>query len=199
MRITKPFYIGKYEVTNAQFRHFQSSHKSGTYMSRSLNDDTQPAADVSWDDAAAFCEWLSEHAGVAVRLPTEAEWEYACRAGAQTAYYWGAKPDARYCNTSARDSHAVAAAVGRLRPNAFGLFDMLGNVSEWCSDGFSRYSQGPQTDPQGSSSSGSRMIRGGSWRGSPMLARAAARRWRSPDRVDCDRGFRCVAEAEPAP
>ena len=198
VHISNPFYLGKYEVTNAQYRHFRPSHNSGEQQGHSVNDDAMPVASVSWEDAAEFCEWLSQQAGARVRLPTEAEWEYACRAGTTTPMYWGTGADPKYCNTSGRDDHVAAAPVGKFRPNALGLFDMLGNAAEWCSDRFAYYQPEPQTDPQGSARGQQRVLRGGSWRGPQAYARAAARRWRPADRTSIDIGFRCVVEAVPA-
>ena len=148
------FWIGKYEVTNAQFRRFRSGHDSKSYEGKSLNGDKQPAVYVSWDDAKAFARWLTNKSGgrYKFRLPTEAEWEYACRGGTRTARFWGDDPDdaCRYANvhdlTSKRvnkfnwthhncnDGYAVTSPVGSFESNDFNLYDMLGNVDEWCED-----------------------------------------------------------------
>ena len=176
VRIQSPFYLGKYEVTNAGYRGFMQTHDSGEHNGHSLNDDHQPAVSVSWDSAMDFCRWLEERTGVYVRLPTEAEWEYACRADTNTPYYWGNELDPRYANFADKkagldlggvpdldDGWPVTAPVGRFRPNSFGPFDMLGNVSEWCLDGQRDYSQqGEVTDPLGPDD-GRPVIRGGSY------------------------------------
>ena len=173
VRISKPFYLAKYETTNGQYRQFKSSHTSKDYEGKSLNGDRQPVVYVSWHDATEFSRWLGCRVGVEVALPTEAQWEYACRAGTDTLFYWGSALDPAYCNSRDKnaadprrdatldDGHAVAAPVGRFTANAFGLHDMLGNVWEWCADSPRTYSSLSQTDPRGPES-GSRVLRGGS-------------------------------------
>ena len=205
VRITKPFYMGKYEITNQGFRAFTSSHNSKDYEGKSLNGDGQPVVYVSWDDATKWCQWLTTRAGVEVRLPTEAEWEYACRAGTSTVRYWGNGLDPAYCNFADKntsfswrearldDGQAVSGPVGSFRPNAFGLHDMLGNVWEWCLDGKRSYSSSPQSDPRGPES-GSRVLRGGSWRNLSRLVRSAARNDDDPSYTFNYYGFRvCVS------
>ena len=140
VRISRPFYIGKYEITNVLYRNHEPSHNSKELEGHSLNGETQPVSYVSWHHATAFCKWLSQQLAIDVRLPTEAEWEFACRAGTQTPYYWGKKLDPRYANfadtrSSFRgraqdldDGYAVAAPVGKFCANSFGLHDMAGNV-----------------------------------------------------------------------
>ena len=206
VRITKPFYLGKYEVTNAQYRACKRDHDSKEYEGKSLNGEKQPVVYVSWDDAAAYCKWLSQRSGVKVGLPTEAQWEYTCRAGTTTVHYWGDKIDPAYCNFADKntsfdwrdkeldDGQAVSASVGRYRPNAFGLHDMLGNVYEWCADwhGEDYYAKSPSADPQGPSTGTARVLRGGSWYFYPFSLRSADRFWVVPD-VRCSYfGFRCV-------
>ena len=131
------YWLGKYEVTNTQYRQFKPSHDSGDYEGNSLNGDTQPVVRVTWNDATAFAEWLSAKTGKTFRLPTEAEWEYAARAGTKTARYWGdddansavtpTSPTARVRWLSAvstwaydgcDDGYKVTAPVGRFAPNA---------------------------------------------------------------------------------
>ncbi|HRY15724.1 MAG TPA: SUMF1/EgtB/PvdO family nonheme iron enzyme, partial [Candidatus Competibacteraceae bacterium] len=143
------FWMGKTEVTNGQYRRFKPKHDSGSFQGRSLNTDTQPAVNLNWDEAQAFVEWLSweSRTGKRFRLPTEAEWEYAARAGTETRYYWGNTIDPRYANFSDRndptgasignldDGQSVSAQVGEYLPNALGLHDVAGNVWEWtCSE-----------------------------------------------------------------
>lgn len=119
------FYIGKYAVTNKEYCKYKPSYKK--YK------ENFPAVNVSWDDASSYCQWLSNETGKNYRLPTEAEWEYACRAGTTTEYYWGNHMNDKYCwylNNSGFHVHPV----GQKLPNDWGLYDMAGNVHEWCSD-----------------------------------------------------------------
>ena len=134
---------------------------------------------MSWDDASAFCRWLSQHEGVSYRLPTEAEWEYACRAGSQGVWFFGDDPEA-LCDYAwfKRNAGSTTQPVGRKRPNAFGLHDMYGNVWEWCKD---RYEPGYTTDevidPKGPSGGHGHILRGGSWGSQqPVEIRSANRR-----------------------
>ena len=191
------FWLGKYEVTNAQYRRFRSGHSSGDYSRHSLDGDDQPVVEVRWKDGVDFAEWLSERSGERLRLPTEAEWEYGARAGTETARYWGEDPAAAcaYANvddeTSKRmlnftgghacdDGFAVSAPVGRFDSNAFGLHDMLGNVWEWtCSKYDSAYG-GEERRCADKAASDLRVIRGGSWDYRPRFVRSANRSWGGP-------------------
>ena len=208
------FWMGKFEVTNAQYRQFRSVHNSKDYKGNSLNGDNQPAVYVSWEDAKAFAKWLSEKSGgrYQFRLPTEAEWEYACRAGTSTARYWGDDPDdaCGYANvhdqTSKRvnkfdwshhecdDGYAVTAPVGSFKPNAFGLYDMLGNIWEWCEDIYSgdAYSKHQRNNPIYVDGGSYRVIRGGSWSDGPGYVRSANRGGNSPGGRHDDLGFRLL-------
>ena len=209
VRITKPFYMAKYETTNGQYRLFKSGHDSRDYKGHSLNGDTQPVVYVSWNDATAFCQWVTGQTRVEVTLPTEAQWEYACRAGTTGIWYWGASESnaGQYANVADRtvkreltdwtifdtdDGHAVAASVGKFRPNAFGLHGMLGNVWEWCQDGKRSYTSSAQVDPRGPDT-GARVLRGGSWLVPPRHARSAHRYDNDPPNTNNREGFRvCV-------
>ena len=205
--ISKPFYMGKYELTNAQYQHFESNRRRMAYREHSLSHDRQPVVYVSWTDVALFCEWMTAQSGIDVKLPTEAEWEYACRACTQTVYYWGDELDPACCNFADRstefsfreptlaDGHPVTAPVGMYRPNAFGLYDMLGNVSEWCRDRYQRdyYAKSPETDPEGPSSGFHRVLRGGSWCNSQSHVRCAYRTQFKPTSGHYSIGFRLVA------
>ncbi len=207
------FWLGKYEVTNGQYRRYKSGHNSKSYKGNSLNGDSQPVVEVSWEDATAFSEWLSRKSGKKFRLPTEAEWEYAARAQTTTARFWG-DGESGACNfanvndrTSKRvnnfswdnfscdDGYAVSAPVGSFRANAFGLYDMLGNVWEWCSDWYSKnyYKSSPVNNPQGSFSGSLRVIRGGGWRLKPRSVRSAIRFRIRPGLRGLNLGFRLVA------
>ena len=196
------FWMGKYEVTNAQYRKFEADHDSGEYEKHSLNGDNQPVVMVRWEEAQAFMKWLTEQnkknpplplPGGEFRLPTEAEWEYAARAGTTTARFWGDNPDdaCQYANVhdetsqaafewdwkphNCNDKYAVAAPVGQFRPNKFGLYDMLGNVWEWCADWYGPYSKEAVNNPKGPDSGQSRLLRGGSWSDLPPSVRCASR------------------------
>jgi sulfatase modifying factor 1 len=172
-----------------------------------------PVVNVSWNDAVAFCEWLSKKEGKKYLLPTEAEWEYACRAGTTGRYYFGEDPlelpawenvadlaaKAQFPGENivflkARDGYAFTAPVGQIRANPLGLHDMLGNVAEWCLDGPREYDEALQEDPRGPRSREERVIRGGHWSESAAAGRCA---WRdSGERSDrgCNTGFRLVRE-----
>jgi formylglycine-generating enzyme required for sulfatase activity len=155
--------------------------------------DEHPVVNVSWNDAVVFCRWLSEKDGREYRLPTEAQWEYACRAGSRTRYSFGndeeelAKhgnvADAKFRKATGQahgiknsDGYAFTAPVGQYQKNAYGLLDMHGNVWQWCSDVYGDYPQGAVTDPQGSAAKEDcRVSRGGSWSGHPEGCRSARR------------------------
>jgi formylglycine-generating enzyme required for sulfatase activity len=248
VRITRPFYLGETEVTRGQFRRFveetiyrTESERSGErglgwneekmstevdskYTWRNLGfeqTDEHPVGLISWDDAVAFCQWLSKNEGAEHRLPTEAEWEYACRAGTSTRFFSGDDPEslvsvANVADGTAREkkaSHPKAtpiaafdgfgftAPVGRFQPNAFGLYDMHGNMAEWCYDLYDaeyyRYSPNqdppgppqarlleseiiglglsPKRSPPGPASIPYRVVRGGDWSGDPRCASSTFR------------------------
>ena len=157
--------------------------------------DEHPVVNVSWNDAVAFCKWLSRKEGKTYRLPTEAEWEYACRAGTTTRYYSGddpetlaevgnvadatfkAKfPDWKY-TIKASDGYVFTAPVGKFKPNAFGLYDMHGNAWQWCADWYGEdyYAASPADDPTGPDSVNGRVLRGSSWLSGPDSTRSARR------------------------
>jgi formylglycine-generating enzyme required for sulfatase activity len=182
--ITKPFSIGMHEVTVGQFRQFAEAAKYQTQPEKDNatptwrkppfeQADDHPVVCVSWVDAAAFCAWLSNKEGKRYALPTEAQWEYCCRAGSQTKYSFG-DDDAdlpRYAWYS-RNAGKKTHPVGQLQPNAWGLYDMHGNVREWCADYYKKdyYRHSPREDSPGPTSSDpfnkareTRVIRGGGW------------------------------------
>ena len=186
--ITKPFYLGTYEVTQAQYEKVMGKNPSR------FKGASKPVENVSWNDAKAFCKKLTALAkGGSYRLPTEAEWEYACRAGTVTDLYWGpVSASNKYAWVSKRPNGPTN-DVGKLRPNAWGLHDMSGNVWEWCEDAYAApYPPGPRTDPKGPSEGTSRLLRGGSWYYPAATARSANRRNHVPERTDGDAGFRVV-------
>jgi len=218
VRLIKGFYIGVHEVTVGQFKQFVRDEKyvtSGerdgkggwgagtggaivsedgkfTWKSPGFEQtDDHPVVLVSWDDAQAFCRWVSKREQREYRLPTEAEWEYACRAGTTTAYSFG--DDASAVKTLANaqegpnvlkpiDGYVFTAPVGQFKPNAFGLYDMHGNVWEWCADWYDPkgYVAESQVDPTGPGSGSAKVQRGGSWSSAPQRLRSAARVGRDP-------------------
>jgi formylglycine-generating enzyme required for sulfatase activity len=258
VHITKPFYMGQYEVTLREFLvfYFDAKYKlecerdgqtswgyaaDGKTLVESRNfrpwapgwkiEQDHPAVYISWNDAVAFCGWLSKREGKTYRLPTEAEWEYCCRAGANGRYCCGNDPEqlvacgnvadadrkaiagkailARFDEpgkkthttfsfpfVSRRDGYAWTAPVGKFHPNAFGLYDMQGNVWEWCSDWYDEhyYQHSPADDPQGPSSGELRVARGGGFYSTPVDLRCARRDRVTPSYRDFSRGFRVVCE-----
>ncbi|RKY30135.1 MAG: formylglycine-generating enzyme family protein [Candidatus Omnitrophota bacterium] len=170
--ITKPFCIGIYPVTQAEYEAIMGVNPSYFYFGRT----NRPVEMVSWHDAKEFCRRLSEKEGKTYRLPTEAEWEYCCRAGTTTEYYWGDRVNGRYAwyrHNSINQTHLV----GEKLPNAWGLFDMSGNVWEWCTDWYDEryYSTSPETDPIGPPEGLHHVLRGGSWRSIAYDTRSANR------------------------
>lgn len=178
-----------------------------------------PVLNVTWQDAVAMARWLSRHEGRTYRLPTEAEWEYACRAGSRTRYYSGNDPQslAGVANTfdadaalhwpqwqshalTAHDGYAFTAPVGSFAPNAFGLHDMLGNAWEWVSDRYDEdyYAHSPVQDPQGPQVSGSmRVRRGGSWHTWSLYARCSYRNINTESSRYTLLGMRLLREVDP--
>ena len=208
------FWMGRYEVMNGQYRMYHSNHDSGDYKGHDLNGRDQPVVSVSWEDARAYADWLTgrNRGGYTFRLPMEAEWEYACRAGTRTAQFWGESPDdaCRHANvldrTSRRvfifdwthhncdDGYAVTAPVGSFQPNRFGLCDMLGNVSEWCEDIYNgdAYGKHQRNNPIYTGGGSDRVIRGGNWDSWPSSVRCASRGRKSPDHRFYLLGFRLL-------
>ncbi|MCA9754901.1 MAG: formylglycine-generating enzyme family protein [Candidatus Eisenbacteria bacterium] len=180
-------------------------------------DDDHPVILVSWVDAEEFCAWLSRKEGRTYRLPTEAEWEYACRAGTTTRYWFGDDPSglvevANVADQSLRgvvakmpslapwrDGFPFTAPVGQFRPNPAGLQDVYGNVWEWCADWHDPeyYARSPKKNPKGPDSGEMRVIRGGGWYDGPARQRSAQRAWFFPVFRYCQlSGFRVVREIE---
>ena len=238
VRITKPFYLGTYHVTRGQFRQFvaatayktdaEKGERPGawgwdpdakkfqfneTYSWRNAGfeqTDEYPVVNVSWNDAAAFCKWLSRKEGRTYRLPTEAEWEHACRAGTTTRYWSGDDPEtlAKVGNVAdatakakfpdwkytikASDGYVFTSPVGSFQANAFGLYDMHGNAWQWCADWYGEeyYAASPTEDPIGPDSGKFRVLRGGSWFNRPDLTRSANRIGSAPDFRYNRTGFR---------
>jgi formylglycine-generating enzyme required for sulfatase activity len=251
--LSKPFYMGVYAVTRGQFRAFvnATNHKTGPkfddkwgsgvknkeiqHEQREFNwqntgfeqTDDHPVVNVHWHDAVAFCYWLSRKASKEVKLPTEAQWEYACRAGTKTRFSSGNAdaslkeianiadlslkprltnpikcPDEDFVRRSSawfervdwNDGYPFTAPVGRFKANAWGLYDMHGNVTEWCQDWYSAtyYKNSPKTDPQGPDSGEWRVARGGSWLCCPHWCRSAFRFYYDPTGCFSTSGFRVI-------
>jgi len=243
--LTQGFYLGIHEVTVGQFREFVTAENYRTDAERDgkggygwtgtqweqksvytwrnpgfTQTDQHPVVIVSWNDAMAYCAWLSQREGKKYRLPTEAEWEYACRAGSTTMYQYGNDPDglAQVGNVAdasfrklkagasaigrssinTNDGYAFTAPVGQYRANAWGLYDLHGNVWEWCSDFYGNYPSGTVTNPIGRSQGASvPAYRGGSWNNNPNYCRSAIRLGSTPGGRDCTLGFRVALVQSP--
>jgi formylglycine-generating enzyme required for sulfatase activity len=178
--ISKPFYIGVYEVTQEEWTEIMGNNPSGTVGKK------KPVDIVSWNDAQEFLAKLSKMEGVEYRLPTGAEWEYAARAGTDTAYYWGDTWDDDY-GWCSENSGKASHDVGMKKPNAWGLYDMSGNVWEWCQDWFEdsrpNFSAWPRIN---------RVVRGGSWNRGPSSSVSASNDGDTPGYKFNTCGFRVV-------
>jgi formylglycine-generating enzyme required for sulfatase activity len=235
--LTKPFYLQKTEVTVEQFRRFadESGYKTDAeregwgrgvdFGGKPINKDgvnwkapgfkqnnKEPVIMVSWNDAVAFISWLNKKEGTGkYRLPTEAEWEYSCRAGTETPFYWGKTPSGKYANfkdvtyakaypkdpwgiKNVEDGYVHPAPVGSFLPNNYGLYDMSGNVQEWCQDWYGVYPSGQVTDPTGPSSGYERVLRGGSCYLPIAWIRSAFRRGVNPGARGVGIGFRVARD-----
>lgn len=190
VRISKPFYIGKHQVTQAQWQAVMDNNPSLFQGDLRL-----PIEHVSWNGCQEFCRRLSEKVGQPIRLPTEAQWEYACRAGKATAYSFGESDDeldlhAWYGRNSSGSTHMV----GCKSPNVWGIHDMHGNVWQWCQDWYGKdyYAQSPAIDPRGPLSAESRVLRGGSWNNIASVCRCGYRLRNPPDHSCAHDGLRVV-------
>ena len=201
VRISSPFWIGAYEVTQEQYQAIM-----GTNPSAHRGNPRLPVANVDWNEAVDFCRELSKKEGRHYRLPTEAEWEYACRAGTSTPWFFGDAPDRLHEYVVCGGDAAVdrPAAIGTHKPNPWGLYDVLGNVREWVLDkvefdhsdlrgGFSShefdlrpYADGQEVDPAGEKRGAGRIARGGSYRD-------GAGEKQRPELESCARFCRCAA------
>ena len=181
--LTKPFYMGKYEVTQEQWFEIMGENPSRE-KGRML-----PVTNVSWNECHFFIRKLNEKTNGGYRLPTEGEWEFACRAGTTTAYSFGDKitpKDANYVGSEI----GKPVAIGSYKPNSFGLYDIHGNVWEWCEDWYGDYPAGAVTDPKGPAKGEYRVLRGGSFLTNVSAARSSLRNFNSPtDRLNGG-GFR---------
>ncbi|MBI3800780.1 MAG: SUMF1/EgtB/PvdO family nonheme iron enzyme [Deltaproteobacteria bacterium] len=191
VRLSRPFYLGKYPVTQAQWEAVM-----GTNPSHFTDDPSLPVENVPWSDVQEFLRRLSEKkGGIPYRLPTEAEWEYAARAGAVTSYCFGdssgqLREYAWYGENSGNRTHPV----GQRKPNAWGLCDVHGNVSEWIQDWYdaSYYQRSPGEDPRGPEKGQDRVVRGGSWNDVPWVVRVSYRFRSDPGYRRGGVGFRCA-------
>lgn len=188
VRITNPFYLSTTEVTQVEYQKVMAENPS--YFKSAGN----PVEQASWYDATEFCRRLSATEGTTYRLPTETEWEYACRAGTTTPYNFGddlADLD-RYAWCDSTQTHPA----GTRRPNTWGLYDMHGNVAEWCADrwGENYYAASPADDPTGPETGSLRVIRGGGWKDAAADCRSAARGGFVPAGRLRHLGFRVAAD-----
>ncbi len=189
--ISKAFYMGVYAVTQEQYERIMGENPS--YFKGGQN----PVETVSWDDAVEFCKKLSQKSSKAVSLPTEAQWEYACRAGSTTRFSYGDDDDklgdyAWYGKNSGSKTHPV----GQKKPNAWGLYDMHGNAWQWCSDWYAdTYANANKTDPTGPAFGELRVLRGGCWENNPWTCRSAYRGTINPAGGHIRFGFRVVVAA----
>jgi formylglycine-generating enzyme required for sulfatase activity len=202
--ITRPFFISACPITQGQFK-WVMGHNPSHFSIKNGGSEDHPVETVSWHDARAFCDWLSAldtelMEGQHYRVPTEAEWEYACRAGTQGAYSFGNDISALLSFGWYRDNAGgVTQATGQLRPNPWGLYDMHGNVRQWCLDFYKRkyYADSATADPKGPRSGRYRVVRGGSWYNEAKFCRSAHRGRYLPDEKSRLIGFRVVCAAEP--
>jgi formylglycine-generating enzyme required for sulfatase activity len=202
--ISKPFYIGVYEVSQAEWRAVTGTEPWTNKTQTKIGDEYSAAWMTSYE-AIEFCETLSKKTGKAVSLPTEAQWEYACRAGSTTSYCYGDDPEKlseyawHWGNTRAgTPPEPYAHPPGLKKPNAWGLYDMHGNLWEYCSDWFDKdfYARSPKVDPENTTETKLRGVRGGSWHNNSRLARATSRSmWTGANYVHYNYGFRVVVAA----
>lgn len=205
VQITTPFYLGTYPVTQEQFVAFKPDHKN-----HFADRPNHPAESMTWHDAVAFCEWLSAVCADTLprdyraTLPTEAHWEYACRAGTETEYYSGDGESALAEVGWYGGTKGSTQAVGQLEPNSFGLHDMHGNVDEWCVDAWDEHAYKHRVDGvcdpvSDGEADADRVFRGGAWNYSPRICRSAFRYWRWSSDVSGRQGFRVCLVAGPSP
>jgi formylglycine-generating enzyme required for sulfatase activity len=217
VQISKTFYLGKYEVTQEQYRQVMGKNPSyfaptgkGWVLVGDQDTRNFPVDSVSWKDAVAFCRALSERpeeqaAGRKYDLPTEAEWEYACRAGTTSPFHFGAQLNGVQANCDGTNPYGAdkgpylerTCAVGSYPPNGWGLYDMHGNVWEWCKDWYQKdyYKSGENKDPQGPATGQYRNRRGGSWKSTAGFCRAAVQLWYDPP-VHAVEGFRVALRVD---
>jgi formylglycine-generating enzyme len=199
VNISSPFYMSATPVTNAQYEQFDPHHRLLRGKRGLSREDDEAAVYISWYDAVAFTQWLSLKEGIPYRLPTEAEWEYACRAGTETPYSTGdILPDTYHLNqNNERYPEEVSLAVGKTPPNQWGLYNMHGLVEEWCVDWYGPYVATEQNDPVGYVDGDARVTRGGSHNTVPEYLRSANRMGMIPEDKHFLTGFRVVQAEMP--
>lgn len=204
--ITRPLYMADTEVTNAQYEQFDLQHKQMRGKLGMSTEDDEAVVFVSWEQAIAFCQWLSDKEGRPYRLPTEAEWEYVCRAGTTTPYHWGESlPEAFQKNVAvswfpgkSSPQDVVPLHVAVTPPNAWGIYDMHGNVEEWCWDWYGPYVASARQDPVGPANGDFRVTRGGSHSTTLDYLRSANRGGTLPEDRSWLIGFRVVQAEMPS-
>ena len=205
--ISKRIAMGRYEVTFEDYDRFADADSRRTRPDdEGWGRGRRPVINVNWNEAKAYATWLSAQTGKTYRLPSEAEWEYAARAGTETAYSWGDEINcgqARYGRRpggECSDSLDGTVPVGSFAANAFGLFDMHGNVWEWVEDGWHDDYEGAPSDGSAWTSGGDSpqaVVRGSSWIFVPQILRCARRVWNLPSNRNFDGGFRLVQDLNP--
>ncbi|TGO03097.1 hypothetical protein PN36_12910 [Candidatus Thiomargarita nelsonii] len=201
----KRFAMGQNEVTFAEYDKFAQATGREKPNDRGWGRGNRPVINVSWHDATAYAKWLSQQTGKQYNLPSEAQWEYAARAGTETKYWWGNTASHEYANygnwgpvVKGKDRWEYTAPVGSFAPNPFGIYDTVGNVWEWCADSWHGTYKGAPTDGQvwrGGDES-YRVLRGGSWLNGPRVARTAFRNWDGSDVRLGYFGFRVIRGAD---
>lgn len=182
------FTMGRYAVTFEQYDRFAKATGRKLPGACGWGRRSRPIMKVSWFDATTYAQWLNDITGEDFRLPTEAEWEYACRAGTKTDYSFGEKITEEQANFDRSNNRTMP--VGSYQPNPFGLYEMHGNVWEWCADWYDRYPTGKVKDPMGPDNGKYRVLRGGSWFVNAGLTRSTSRTCDEPGERDHSRGFR---------
>ena len=207
VEISKAYHLGAREVTNRQYEEFDPGHLKLRGKQGASRTDDEPVTFVTWWQATDFCRWLSEKEGRPYRLPTEAEWEYVCRAGTTSAYNTGetlTPADANFGRRRDGEENLGTMPVGSYKPNAWGLHDMHGNVAEWCLDWYGPYEAGEQTDPVGRADGYARITRGWSFlrtthpKGAVRYCRSANRSGQLPEDATPTTGFRVALGDMPA-
>ncbi|MCF8721685.1 formylglycine-generating enzyme family protein [Nitrospina gracilis] len=182
------FFLDKFEVTQKDYVAIRGANPS------KFEGENRPADQVTWLEASAYCKQVGK------RLPTEAEWEKAARAGTQTAYFWGDEHSGEYAWYEG-NSDETTHPVGQKKPNAYGLHDMSGNVWEWVSDWYDKtyYERSPPANPQGPETGTEKTLRGGSWYSGARHQMSATRFWSEPHIRNSNFGFRCAMDAPKTP
>jgi formylglycine-generating enzyme required for sulfatase activity len=200
----RPFAVGRYEITFDQYDEFAKATKRELPEDEGFGRGRLPVIFVSWDDAVAYAEWLTRQTGKRYRLPTEAEWEYAARAGTETEFWWGNEMKKGLANCTGCGSQwdrKQTAPVGSFKPNPFGLYDTAGNVIEWVQDCWHENYNGAPLDgspweQKDGGDCGRRGLRGGHWRNAQDFMRSSFRMWNRPTVRRHTPGFRLVREIE---